>query len=416
MKIFRIKIYLEIRVFIRSLFKKKLDFNKTDKIILKQSNKNFLTYTSQLRTGFLLVLLFLKKKFTKKNEIVMMSYNLKEMVNVASQLKLKLIFCDIDLKTGSMDAGTLKKKISSKTLCVVLTNIFSDYETCKKIKLICNKKKIPIIEDNAIYFDNYTKKKKKYFTGSFGDYSLFSFNIMKNISGLYGGCVAFNDKDFSVHCERYFNKKIKFDRILYFKQIIIFIILKIFSLRLLYKYFFFYLFLYSGVKNIRFMQNIIYPSLKFEKRKIPTFYYSKISNFTKRLIFYQLVDLKRRKLIHSKRRMNNKYYYLKLKKLNLKKITLFKIKDYNFQNYLDFPVMFKNRDKLYTYLLKKGFDTKKVHYFNCAKSFKDKGNYPNAQRAQNDILCLPNNLEIDQIFINRLVEEIELFYDDQHQR
>ena len=133
----------------------------------------------------------------------MMSYNLKEMVNVASQLKLKLIFCDIDLKTGSMDADTLKKKISSKTLCVVLTNIFSDYETCKKIKLICNKKKIPIIEDNAIYFDNYTKKKKKYFTGSFGDYSLFSFNIMKNISGLYGGCVAFNDKDFSVHCENY---------------------------------------------------------------------------------------------------------------------------------------------------------------------------------------------------------------------
>ena len=65
MKIFRIKIYLEIKVFIKTLFKKKLDFNKTDKIILKQSNKNFLTYTSQLRTGFLLVLLFLKKNLQK---------------------------------------------------------------------------------------------------------------------------------------------------------------------------------------------------------------------------------------------------------------------------------------------------------------------------------------------------------------
>ena len=40
-----------------------------------------------------------------------------------------------------------------------------------------------MIEDNAIYFDNFSKNKnKKYFSGSLGDYSIYSFNIMKNIS------------------------------------------------------------------------------------------------------------------------------------------------------------------------------------------------------------------------------------------
>lgn len=411
MKIFRIKIYLEIKVFIKALFKQKFNFTKIDKIILKQTNKKLITYTSQLRTGYLLVLLFLKQKFKEKNEIIMMSYNLKEMVNIPLRLKLKLVFCDNDLQTGSIDINQLKRKINNKTLCVVLTNIFSDYETCKKIKQICNIKKIPIIEDNAIYFDNYTQKKKRNFSGSFGDYTLLSFNIMKNISGLFGGCIAYNDDDFYYHCEKYFKKKFKFDKILYFKQIIIFMILKIFSIRILYKYFFFNLFLYSGIKNVQFIQKIIYPSLKFRKSKIPTFYYSRISNFSKKLIFFQLIDFRKRTLNHFKRKINNKYYYLKLKNLDLKEITLFKIKDFNFQNYLDFPVLFVNKEKLYKHLLKKGFDTKKVHYFDCAKVFNSKEKFPNSQRIEKDILCLPNNSEIDRIFIEKIVREIKLFYD-----
>ena len=82
---------------------------------------------------------------------------------------------------------------------------------------------------------------------------------------------------------------------------------------------------------------------------------------------------------------------------------LFKIKDFNFQNYLDFPVLFKNKDHLYKHLLKKGFDTKKVHYFNCAKTFNFKEKFPNSQRIENEILCLPNNSEIDRIFIDKLI-------------
>ena len=35
----------------------------------------------------------------------------------------------------------------------------------------------------------------------------------------------------------------------------------------------------------------------------------------------------------------------------------------------------------------------------------------NSQRIENEILCLPNNSEIDRIFIDKLIKEIELFYD-----
>ena len=90
-------------------------------------------------------------------------------------------------------------------MCVVLTNIFSDFKSSKIIKQICKKKKIPLIEDNAIYFDNYFKSGRTYFQAA-GDYSLLSFNIIENISGLYGGCVSHNNLEFKDYCENILKK------------------------------------------------------------------------------------------------------------------------------------------------------------------------------------------------------------------
>ena len=85
----------------------------------------------------------------------------------------------------------LIKKINQNTLAVVATNIFNTSKNLEKIKKICKRKKISFIEDNAIYLDNFIKKKIiKFIQEVFGDYSLHSFNIMKNISAMYGGAVS----------------------------------------------------------------------------------------------------------------------------------------------------------------------------------------------------------------------------------
>ena len=410
MKIFRIKIYLKIKIFIKALFHNKINLKKIDNIILKQSNKNFLTYTSQLRSAFLLVLKYLKLKYKNKNEIVLMSYNLKEMTNIPLKLNLKINFCDIDFKTGSFNLKELQSKINNKTLCVVLTNIFSNYESCKKIKHICIRNKVPLIEDNAIYFDNFAKKKKKIYSGSFGDYSLLSFNIMKNISGLYGGCISYNNLEFKNYCNKLFKKKSKFPSLLYTRQIIIFFVLKVLSLNLLYKYFFHYLFYFASEYKINLVQNLIYPSLRFKNSKIPSYYLSPMSNFTKKLIYYQLEDFSSRKKNHETRKINNKYYYYRLNKINSKNIFIFPVLDFNFQNYLEFPVFFKEKKKIHKFLMQKGFDLKKIHYFNCSKEFKTKFKCVNSQRAENEILCLPNHNKINKYYIDRLINEIEIFY------
>ena len=60
----------------------------------------------------------------------------------------------------------MKEKITNNTLAIVLTNMFNNYEDTKKLKDLTEKLNITLIEDNAIYFDNFylkTKDKKNLF-------------------------------------------------------------------------------------------------------------------------------------------------------------------------------------------------------------------------------------------------------------
>ena len=96
--------------------------------------------------------------------------------------------------------------------------------------------------------------------------------------------------------------------------------------------------------------------------------------------------------------------------MNSNQIHLFKIDDFDFQNFLDFPVLFNNRDKLHIYLFAKGFDTKLVHYFDCSRVFNSKTICKNSQLVEKRILCLPNHSKINKNYIKALVKEISFFY------
>ena len=183
MKYFRIHIYLNIKNFLKSFFLtiyKKKHRTTIESILSKNSKKKYVALTSQCRIAFLIILQYFKKENSKKNEIIFLAYNLPEMINVAKNLNFRIILCDLDYKTGFYDLKKLRKKINNKTAAIVLTNMFNSYEEGLKLRKICSAKKIFLIEDNAIYFDNYkaSKNTKKY-SGFLGDFTIYSFNIMK---------------------------------------------------------------------------------------------------------------------------------------------------------------------------------------------------------------------------------------------
>ena len=236
---FRINIYLTLKCFLKSLLNTKIDKKKIEYLISKNSQKKYFVTTSQLRVGFLILLKYLKKKYPDKKEIIFQPFNLPEMINVALNTGMKINFCKLNINSGEPDLKFLSKIITKNTVAFVATNIFSSPHTLQQLKRLCLKKKIFLIEDNAIYFDNYyLKKKKKLFSGSLGDYSLYSFNIMHIIFAYFGGGVSTNDKKFI----EFANKEIKFfkefSKIILLKQVIIFFVLKALKLRILYKFLF----------------------------------------------------------------------------------------------------------------------------------------------------------------------------------
>lgn len=141
-KISRIKLYLPVKILILSFFlNKEKSKNFISKKFQNTFKKKYIHLTSMCRVGFLIILEYLKFKDAKKNEIIICSYNLKEMVDIPRILKFKIILVDINRKDGSLDIKKILKKINNKTSAILITNIFSSYSDLIKIRNITKKKK-----------------------------------------------------------------------------------------------------------------------------------------------------------------------------------------------------------------------------------------------------------------------------------
>ena len=91
-------------------------------------------------------------------------------------------------------------------------------------------------------------------------------------------------------------KKLKitiiFQKFKFFKQIVTFLILKIFAVNIFYKLFFFYLLKLVHQKDITFIKQLVYPSLKFNKKIHYNSYLNNIHPLSVLMIDEQLKDKK----------------------------------------------------------------------------------------------------------------------------
>ena len=182
------------------------------------------------------------------------------------------------------------------------------------------------------------------------------------------------------------------------------------SINFLYKNIFIYVINFAYKKDIKFIQYLFYPSLRSIRKKSPKYYFSKISNLSAYLTYAQLKDTTRRKNIFNSRKFKHKYYLKKFLKIRKKEIKLIKITDENYQNFLDFPVLVKNKRRLNEYLLSKGVEVRFKHYYNCAKMFGANTKYINAEKYEKELICLPIHPKIPLSHIDFTVKNIEVYY------
>ena len=133
------------------------------------------------------------------DEIIVPTFTYIATVNVIKYVGANVKFVDSKLSTWQIDENLLPKIITSKTKAIIAPHIYGQSCEMTKLKKICNKKKIFLIEDCAEAFGTYYKKKH---VGTFGDVSTFSFFGSKTITTGEGGMVVTNNSKIADKVDR----------------------------------------------------------------------------------------------------------------------------------------------------------------------------------------------------------------------
>jgi len=106
------------------------------------------------------------------------------------------IFADIDFNTGQIDANSIEENITQRTKAVMGVHYGGYPFDIDKVKNVCKKHNLFLIEDCA--HAHGTKWKEKH-VGSWGDFGSFSFQASKSLASGEGGAVITNN-------EKYYDK------------------------------------------------------------------------------------------------------------------------------------------------------------------------------------------------------------------
>lgn len=113
--------------------------------------------------------------------------------NAALWFGAKPIFCDIDSRTGNIDANLIEQNITSQTRAIVPVDFTGRPVDLDKIRAVALRHKLVIIEDacQALGASYYGQK-----VGCISDLTTFSFHPVKTITTGEGGAVLTNNRQY----------------------------------------------------------------------------------------------------------------------------------------------------------------------------------------------------------------------------
>ncbi len=140
-------------------------------------------YCVGVSSGTSALFLVLKSLGIKENdEIILPSHTFASDAEAIINLGAKPVFADVDADTFLITADSIKKAITPKTKAVIVVHLYGLVCDMDTILELCNKIKLPVIEDCA---QSHGATYKTKMAGSFGYAGIFSFFPAKNL-GCFG--------------------------------------------------------------------------------------------------------------------------------------------------------------------------------------------------------------------------------------
>lgn len=174
------------------LFRQKYFSNKCIKLLQKTYNETDLWLTHSATGALEMIALALDIK--EGDEIILPSYTFVSAANAFALRGAKLVFVDIELETLGIDPNLVKQAITKKTKAIVCMHYAGHACKIEALQKIAKENNLVLIEDAAMAYGSKYKEKP---LGTFGDFSVISFDITKHIVAVQGGCLVANNKNYS---------------------------------------------------------------------------------------------------------------------------------------------------------------------------------------------------------------------------
>jgi len=323
--------------------------NKTEKKLKKDSMSKYVLTSA---SGTAAIQIVLHALDIKKGDEVILPVN----THIASALAIsnvgaKPVFVDIQPKTYNIDPDKIEEKISKKTKAIMPVHLFGQMAEMAKMVKLAKKFKIKIIEDACQAYGAAYRNKK---AGTIGDVGCFSFQSSKNLGGFgSGGMITTQNRD-----------------------------------------------LYLKIKKIR-------DSLEYNIK-------IKITNRQLDAVQAAVINAKlpyTEKWINKKREIAEHYTLNMVERGIIPPLE----PDYGKHTYYSYVIRVKKRDKLKRYLKKHGITTI-VEYplpLHLTETYNylsyKRGDFPESERACNEVLSLPIHPFLTQNEVNKIVKKIKSF-------
>ncbi len=144
--------------------------------------------TSSGRYGLKLILESLG--MTPMNEIIVPSFICSSVGLAVMESGATPVFADVAVDDINIDPESVEKAITDKTKAIIIAHIFGIPAKIEQFLKISQEYNLPLIEDCG---QSFGAQYNGQLSGTWGDFGFFSFGISKNISGVGGGAICWQE-------------------------------------------------------------------------------------------------------------------------------------------------------------------------------------------------------------------------------
>lgn len=380
------------------------DIKEFEKTLCERFGSQHALCVYQCRVG---IYLAVKAVIEPGQDVILSPYTMTDVINMVYFAGGRPVFADVDRDTCNISAAEVEKLIGPETGAVLITHLHGVAAEAHRIKKICDRFNVSMVEDCAQSFGVLEQGKP---VGTIGDVGIFSFEMHKNLATWLGGALITDRQDVidksKAEQERFshpplpgITRKIKSGLINdVARSPGIFQLLTYPIIR------------YGRMKNVEFINNtqVRKPQESVVADSLPDVYKSRYTPFQAR------VGMSRLKHIDADiqtRIENGMLYHAGLKGIN--ELILPPPNTDGSNTFLWFPIQCDRRAELMQFLFENGRDVAAGHFVNNANAprFEDfKRHCPNAEAVEKELLYLPTYPSYSRRAVERNIDLIRQFF------